>query len=176
MPVFRVSTNHRHDEVNYLWVADLLSEVCPRVMDTFSIVLQLSQVEKSSSIFSIHKYLSNDASNRENIHGRLQHCLIHRVLCRGHVRSESFRGNIASLVVVQFSKVQVIGLQIILRNESRLKGHLIGEEQVAERSYQNVARLYITMHHFDRMHLRDSAHKLKHEPLLLHEAELRNAM
>jgi hypothetical protein len=62
MAVFRVSIDHRHDELDYLWVADLLAEVCPRVINTFSIVLQLSQVEKSSTIFSIHKYFSNDAS------------------------------------------------------------------------------------------------------------------
>jgi hypothetical protein len=47
---------------------------------------------------------------------------------------------------------------------------------VTERSYQNVAWLYVTVHHFDRMHLSNSAHKLKHEPLLLHKAELRDTM
>jgi len=62
MAIFWVSINHRHDELHYLWVTDLLAEVCPRVINTFSIVLQLSQVKKSSTIFSVHKYLSNDAS------------------------------------------------------------------------------------------------------------------
>ena len=47
---------------------------------------------------------------------------------------------------------------------------------MTERSYQYIAWLYVSVHHFDRMHLGDSAHKLKNEPLLLHEAELRNAM
>ena len=120
MAVFWVSIDHRHDELHDLWVADLLAEVCPRIINTFSIVLQLSQVKKSSSIFSVHKYFSNHTSYRENIHGRLQQALVHQLLRRRHVRSESFRGNIASLVVVQFSKVQVISLQIILRDESRL--------------------------------------------------------
>lgn len=47
---------------------------------------------------------------------------------------------------------------------------------MTERSYQNIAWLYVAVHHFDRMNLGNSAHKLKHEPLLLHEAKLRDAM
>ena len=47
---------------------------------------------------------------------------------------------------------------------------------MTERGYENVAWLYVAVNHFDRMHLGNSAHKLKHEPLFLHEAELRDAM
>ena len=45
-----------------------------------------------------------------------------------------------------------------------------------ERCDQDVTWLDVTVHHFDRMNLRNSAHKLKYEPLLLHKREFRDAM
>ena len=86
----------------------MFAQVFTRVVHTLLVVLQLREIEKRTAILPIEEDLRDDATDREHVHRGVQLTLL-----ENRVRDTWFKalwGNVALLIVILLSEVQVVGL------------------------------------------------------------------
>ena len=87
--------------------------------------------------------------------------------------SESFWRKVTPIVILHFSEVQVVVLQVVILEVTRFICHKVGEKNLVIARKHDVLRFDVSMYHCLLVDLAHSTKDLENQPLLLHEVHLR---